>query len=512
MGPEGPQGIQGDAGPQGIQGEQGIQGLKGDQGDQGIQGIQGEPGPQGEQGLQGIQGIQGPQGNTGPQGEQGPQGYTGLSAYQVAQLEGFAGTQEEWVASLEGATGPMGPQGVSITLIGSVPTPADLPATGNEVNDAYIVDSDGDIWVWATTGWYSAGQIVGPQGLQGPAGATGATGATGPGVAAGGTAGQILSKIDGTDYNTTWIDNFAPNVEVYAKNQTTSTMYKGQVVYIAGADNSGDTPRLALASASVEATSSKTIGRLKQDLAPDAFGWVITEGMLEGINTNGVTAGQSIWLSETPGGVVYGAPPAKPAHSVYLGVLIRSQQNNGKAYVKVQNGYEIQELHNVASTAPSNGQVLIWNSTTNLYEPGTPPAGAAGPTGPMGPAGKYTVSATAPTGATEGDAWFNSTNSRQYVFFDGFWVEPSPNVAGLQGPQGEIGPTGATGPTGPQGEPGRFYTGATPPTGTLVNGDAWFDSSTARIFIYYDSFWIEPTPNLQGAAGDPAMHPFMLGV
>lgn len=52
----------------------------------------------------------------------------------------------------------------------------------------------------------------GPQGIQGPAGANGtdgadgATGATGPGVAAGGTAGQILSKIDGTDYNTQWVD------------------------------------------------------------------------------------------------------------------------------------------------------------------------------------------------------------------------------------------------------------------------------------------------------------------
>lgn len=33
----------------------------------------------------------------------------------------------------------------------------------------------------------------------------GATGATGAGVAAGGTAGQVLKKVDSTDYNTTWI-------------------------------------------------------------------------------------------------------------------------------------------------------------------------------------------------------------------------------------------------------------------------------------------------------------------
>jgi hypothetical protein len=45
--------------------------------------------------------------------------------------------------------------------------------------------------------------VQGPQGVQGPAGATGATG---QGVVVGGTSGQLLSKIDNTDYNTQWID------------------------------------------------------------------------------------------------------------------------------------------------------------------------------------------------------------------------------------------------------------------------------------------------------------------
>ena len=50
--------------------------------------------------------------------------------------------------------------------------------------------------------------LKGEQGIQGPTGATGATGATGPagpGVPTGGTAGQVLAKVDGTDYNTEWI-------------------------------------------------------------------------------------------------------------------------------------------------------------------------------------------------------------------------------------------------------------------------------------------------------------------
>jgi len=237
----------------------------------------------------------------------------------------------------------------------------DSPTVGQE----FTVDTR--TWIWTGISWDAEGTVLSP-GPQGPAGETGPAGPAGPGIAVGGTAGQLLSKVDETDYNTTWIDNFAPNIELYAKNQTASTMYKGQVVYILGVDNSGDTPRLALASASGETTSSKTIGRLKQDLLPDAFGWVVTEGNLEGLNTNGAIAGQSIWLGTIPGSVVYGAPPAKPAHSVYLGVLIRSQTNNGKAYVKVQNGYELEELHNVDITEPVNGAMLKYNSTSGLWE------------------------------------------------------------------------------------------------------------------------------------------------
>ena len=66
------------------------------QGDTGPQGLQGDTGPQGPIGPAG------PTGATGPQGDTGPQGLTGLSAYQVAQSNGFTGTESEWLASLVG--------------------------------------------------------------------------------------------------------------------------------------------------------------------------------------------------------------------------------------------------------------------------------------------------------------------------------------------------------------------------------------------------------------------------
>jgi microcystin-dependent protein len=81
-----------------------------------------------------------------------------------------------------------------------------------------------------------------------------------------------------------------------------------------------------------------------------------------------------------------------------------------------------------------------------------------GPEGPQGPAGEgssVTVSETAPTGASEGDQWYNSTASETYIYYDGYWVEmnnslPGPKGdTGAQGPEGPMGPAGAQGPEGP---------------------------------------------------------------
>ena len=115
-----------------------------------------------------------PRGVTGPQGETGPTGPTGLTG-----ATGPTGPVSTEPSTVTGPTGPTGAQGVAVNLLGSFPLVANLPASGNTTNDAYIVDQDGDLWVWNGTSWYSAGQIVGPQGSTGPTGASGPTGPTG---------------------------------------------------------------------------------------------------------------------------------------------------------------------------------------------------------------------------------------------------------------------------------------------------------------------------------------------
>ena len=153
-------------------------------------------------------------------------------------------------------------------------------------------------------------------------------------------------------------------------------MTKGQAVYVSGADGTNVT--IQLSTASTEAGSSKTIGLVAQDLANNAFGYVIETGLIAGIDTSAATAGQTVWLGNTPGSRVYGAPPADPSHSVYLGIVARSNVNNGEILVQVQNGYELNELHNVNAGSPADGEALVWQASTSQWVNGSVSGGGGG--------------------------------------------------------------------------------------------------------------------------------------
>lgn len=162
----------------------------------------------------------------------------------------------------------------------------------------------------------------------------------------------------------------AAGLNLLVKNDEPFTVYKSQPVYINGA--AGNNILIKLARNTGEDTSSKTLGLLSQDLAPNGQGYVTTEGQLEGVDTSAAgSAGDPIWLGPT-GNLIFGTAnkPYGLNHLVYLGVVERKQANNGKIYVKVQNGFEIEELHNVDvnHTYPlGNNQVLKYNSESGLW-------------------------------------------------------------------------------------------------------------------------------------------------
>lgn len=155
---------------------------------------------------------------------------------------------------------------------------------------------------------------------------------------------------------------------ITAQNQTGTTIPKGSVVYISGA--AGNNTLISLAQANGEATSSKTMGVTYEAIAQGSTGKVLTEGYLEGINTNVANVGDPIYLSSTvAGGMVYGQAnkPTAPIHLVAIGFVTRKNSSNGRIFVKVQNGYELDELHTVKITNPQHGDILTYDSISQLW-------------------------------------------------------------------------------------------------------------------------------------------------
>jgi len=152
-------------------------------------------------------------------------------------------------------------------------------------------------------------------------------------------------------------------VRFLVKNTTGTTIPKGSAVYVSGA--TGDNALISLASATSDPSSSKTLGITAEAIANDAFGYVIEAGYLTDIDTSATTAGAAVWLGNTPGSLVFVSPPAEPSHAVYLGVVVRVQAINGSILVKVQNGYELDELHDVFVGGVSTALPLVYNSTSS---------------------------------------------------------------------------------------------------------------------------------------------------
>jgi len=125
----------------------------------------------------------------------------------------------------------------------------------------------------------------------------------------------------------------------------------------------------SLADNSAEATSSKTLGLASVNFATNDINFVINQGLLGGLNTSSATIGDPVWLG-TSGNLLFGlaSKPVAPAHLVSLGIVTRVSATVGEIYVRPQNGFEIDELHNVLITSIANGDLLQYESATGLWK------------------------------------------------------------------------------------------------------------------------------------------------
>ena len=188
------------------------------------------------------------------------------------------------------------------------------------------------------------------------------------------------------------------NVICQVRNATGATLTKGTAVYISGA--TGQIPTVSKALATGDSTSAQTLGLLNADLANNSNGYVTIIGLITEIDTSAYTDGQQLYLSGTTAGTLTGTKTYAPTHLVYVAVVEYAHAIHGKLFVKVQNGYELDEIHNVSAQSPSNGQTIVYNATTSLWEKANLTAGTA--ISVSNGAGSITINNTGVTSAVAG--------------------------------------------------------------------------------------------------------------
>jgi len=189
--------------------------------------------------------------------------------------------------------------------------------------------------------------------------------------------GTVSDYIDGTGA----IQPFptllsADKMVTVGRNATGATLYKGTIVYISG--STGNRPNFVKALANSEGSSAGTFGVIESDIANNADGNCVTIGTLGTLDTRSTAPhpftndtladGDTIYLSPTVAGYITNVKPSAPNHLVYIGKVVRTSPTLGTIVYRIQNGYELAELHDVAALSPSNGDLIQYNSSNFLWE------------------------------------------------------------------------------------------------------------------------------------------------
>lgn len=209
--------------------------------------------------------------------------------------------------------------------------------------------------------------------------------------------GSVIIK-NGIDLVARVVNKVTPNA--------TLTKAQYQVVKISGAQ--GQRLAVGLAQANNDNNSADTLGVAIETITTNQEGFIMCVGVIENINTTGSLQGETwadgdvLYLSPTTAGAITKVKPTGlTGHIVVVGYVEYAHANNGKIYVKVMNGWELDELHNVYINAPADNEVLTYENATSLWKNKTV-VSALGytPYNSTNPSGFVTTSGVPYTGAT----------------------------------------------------------------------------------------------------------------
>lgn len=209
----------------------------------------------------------------------------------------------------------------------------------------------------------------GPIGNTGPQGEQGNPGAPGIGVPSGGDAGQILAKIDGTNYNTEWIDaptgGDSTRVLIPFKNQSGATIKKGALVQFDG--TLGNSGIIKAKPYTPGAPGHLLMGFATADVAKGGDGFTMDFGEIEQLDTTGAGVsetwadGDLLYPHPTQVGKVTKVQPTAPSLKMEIAAVVHAHPN-GSIQVRMTPGHTIASANDATVTSPTAGQALVYDS------------------------------------------------------------------------------------------------------------------------------------------------------
>jgi hypothetical protein len=175
------------------------------------------------------------------------------------------------------------------------------------------------------------------------------------------TQGSLIQGLKGGDV----INVIGQQLHQRVNNRTGSTLAKGTAVYLSGSQ--GNRIKVAKALAVSDAFSANTFGIVSETILNNQSGYIITEGLITNINTSALVEDSAVYLSPTVAGGLTSTKPQAPQHTVYIGVCVKSNAGSGELFVKIFNGQELEELHNVRIDNPLNNASLYYKLNEKLW-------------------------------------------------------------------------------------------------------------------------------------------------
>lgn len=162
-------------------------------------------------------------------------------------------------------------------------------------------------------------------------------------------------------------------------NRTGTTITNGTVVRLLGAH--GDAPEVERAQSILVSGSvnlqNQILGVATHDIEHNSKGYVTTQGLVRGLNTNAFNDGDTLFVGTGPAGVLQNTAPQAPYEIIPVGVCVKAGPGgSGIIYVAVQQPYDFSDLSSAFIdgiyhygdlwTYVQTGSVGVWKHTNQL--------------------------------------------------------------------------------------------------------------------------------------------------